>query len=299
MHLWLLTIATAFAMFLPPLRTEGGTRPRIAIAVQLEFLVVILAYLVSMAVVGGAVLARYLLPAVPLVVILWVSTLWRRVHYWQAVIALVSITFIAAWFVNPPYGFSFEDNLAYRDYIVLHQDAERFLAAEHPAARVLTAWPGSDELTRPYLGYLTRPLPVVRIEDFSLEQIESAAELRPQFDFALVFSTKYAPPQPLMDRWSTWETLKTRFFGFHRDLPPQATAQALGGNVIYSATRKGQWIAIIELQKIIDARFAPRWPANDRSGSSQLPRRRFPDAGVKSPELRASTGLAFRHRNPR
>ena len=100
--------------------------------------------------------------------------------------------------MNPPYGLSLEDNLAYRDYIQLHQNAENFLEARHPMARVLTAWPASDELTRPYLGYVTRPMQVVRIEDFTAEQLFAASDLRSKFDVALVFSTKYEPPHPLV-----------------------------------------------------------------------------------------------------
>src|SRR6266496_4020467 len=119
---------------------------------------------------------------------------------------------------NPPYGFSPEDNLAYRDYIVLHQDGERLLEARYPMAHVLTAWPASDELARPWLGYVTRPVQVLRIEDFSLEEVLSAADFRPHFEVALVFSTKYEPAHPLLDRWKGWERLKRKFFGFHRDL---------------------------------------------------------------------------------
>ena len=47
------------------------------------FYVVILAYVMAMALIGGAVLARYMLPAVPLVIIVCVSTLWRRLSYWR------------------------------------------------------------------------------------------------------------------------------------------------------------------------------------------------------------------------
>ena len=145
------------------------------------FLVVVAAYVVAMALIGGAVLARYMLPAVPLVIIVGVSTLRRRLRYWLAAVAVVAVAFVAAWFWNPPYGFSPEDNLAYRDYILLHQDGERFLEARYPMAHVLTAWPASDELTRPWLGYITRPVQVVRIEDFSLEEVLSAAEFRSHF----------------------------------------------------------------------------------------------------------------------
>jgi len=167
---------------------------------------------------------------------------------------VVLLGFVVSLFVNPPYGFSLEDNLAYRDYVVLHENAEDFLEARFPMARVLTAWPASDELTRPYLAYVTRPLQVFRIEDFSLEQMLSAADLRRNFDVALVFSTKYDPAHPIFEQWQTWQRWKRRFFGYHRDLPPEAAAQVLGGRLIYSESRKGQWIGIIDMEQVYDAR---------------------------------------------
>jgi hypothetical protein len=206
--------------------------------------------------IGGAVLARYMLPAVPLVIIVGVSTLRRRLRHWPVAVAVVAIAFVAAWFWNPPYGFSPEDNLAYRDYIVLHQDGERFLEARYPMAHALTAWPASDELARPWLGYVTRPVQVVRIEDFSLDEVLSAADFRSHFEVALVFSTKYEPARPLLDRWKVWIDLKRRFFGYHRDLPPAAAAQIIGGRVVFSEERKGQWVAVIEMEQseIVNAR---------------------------------------------
>jgi len=111
------------------------------------------------------VLARYMLPVVPLVIVVFVSTLWRRVEMWRWVIAFVVLGFIGGLFINPPYTFSLEDNLAYRDYIQLHHDAEHFLEARYPTSNVLTAWPASDELTRPFLGYISRPVRIIRIED--------------------------------------------------------------------------------------------------------------------------------------
>jgi hypothetical protein len=251
LHLWVLTVAALLAMWLlPPMRDAQGERPRIAQAAQMIFYVVIVGYVVIMALIGGAVLARYMLPAVPLVIILCVSTLWRRFPYWQAGIGCVVLAFVLAWYSNPPYGFSPEDNLAYRDYILLHEDAERFLEARYPMARVLTAWPASDEIARPWLGYITRPMRVVRIENFSLEEVLSAADFRASYEVALVFSTKYEPGPEPWDRWQTWTKLKSRFFGFHRDLPPAAIAKILGGHIVYSPTpRQGQWIGVIEIDK--------------------------------------------------
>ena len=250
LHLWMLTLAMLLAMWmLPPQRDGASERSRISIPLQMVSYVVVLTYVVGMALIGGAVLARYMLPAVPLVIILSVSTLWRRIRFWRSAVACVGLAFVAAWFWNPPYGFSPEDNLAYRDYLVMHEDGERFLEARYPMARVLTAWPASDEVTRPWLGYITRPMRVVRIENFSLDEVLSAAEFRSNYEVALIFSTKYEPGPAPWNRWRTWTELKTRFFGFHRDLPPAAVAQILGGRIVFSEQRRGQWIAVIEMER--------------------------------------------------
>jgi len=256
LHLWILTLAMFLAMLLPPLKDFGFPRDRIAIPVQMIFNVVIAAYVAAMAVIGGAVLARYMLPVVPLVIILAISTLRRRLRHWPTVAGVIAAAFLVGWFWNPPYGFAPEDNLAYSDYVVLHEQAERFLEARYPMAHALTAWPASDELTRPWLGYVTRPVKVFRIEDFSFEQVLSAADYRDHFDVALVFSTKYEPPPTLIARWRTWQDLKRRFFGYHLDLPPAVIARMLGGRVVLSQERHGQWVAVIEMERseILNAR---------------------------------------------
>lgn len=269
LHLWVLTLGMLLALFWPPTKDDPVERQRIPIDIQAIFFVVIAAYVIAMALIGGAVLARYMLTAVPLVVILAVSTLRRRFRHWPAAIAIVALAFVTGWYWNPPYGFSPEDNLAYRDYIVLHQDAERFLEARYPMAHALTAWPASDELTRPWLGYVTRPVQVVRIEDFSPEQVISAADFRGHYEVALVFSTKYEPEHALLEHWmvsssntntwrahvfSRWQGLKLRFFGYHRDLPPEVAARVLGGRIVFSEQRKGQWVSVIEMaQDMVDA----------------------------------------------
>jgi len=258
LDLYLLTLATLTVLWLPPLRDAGGERQRIEPAIQLVFLTIIGTYSMAMAIIGGAELARYMLPALPLVIIVCVSTLRRRVRLWRWVIALVVMAFIAGLTVNPPYGFALEDNLSYRDYIIMHQNAEQFLESRYPMAHVLTAWPASDELTRPYLGYVSRPMRAVRIDDFSLDQMMSAADLRNSLDVALVFSTKYEPPHPLVTNWKAWDQIRTRYFGYHRDLPPAAAARMLGGEIVYSDTRDGQWIAVIELGQVRDAAAFPR-----------------------------------------
>ena len=258
--LYLLTLAGVFSLFFAPEIEDGRPRPGIALWKQSALAVVLLAYLTFMSAVGGAALARYLLPVVPLVVLFWVSTLWRRARYWKLIVAAVAMAFLAALFINPPYGFSLEDNLAYRDYITLHVEASRFLVMHYPDARVLTAWPASDELTRPWLGYVSRPFPVLRIEDFTAGQIALASPLRSQFDLALVFSTKYEPPHPLLENCAFCRQIKERFFGYHRDLRPQQIAERLGGKVVYQQQQDGQWIALISFQEDKENASLPAQP---------------------------------------
>lgn len=251
--LYLLTLTGLLAMLRPPRKLDGKesgiARPRIPFWMQAAFLSVILAYLAFMSAVGGAVLARYMLPVVPLVVLAMVSTLWRRLRYWTLIVAASAIGFVAGLFSNPPYGFSLEDNLAYRDSIVLHVEASRFLAMRYSDARVLTAWPASDELTRPWLGYASRPLRVLRIEDFSSPQIDLAVRGRGHYDVLVVFSTKYQPPHPLLENWDWWQRIKEKFFGYHRDMLPEDVAQRVGGTIAYHDERNGQWIAVIALER--------------------------------------------------
>jgi hypothetical protein len=123
--LYLLTLAGLLAMLRrPQLEKQKGragkkadasvARPRIPFWMQAAFLSVLLAYVAFLSAVGGAVLARYMLPVVPLVILILLATLWRRVRYWKLIAGAVGVAFGAGLFINPPYGFSLEDNLAYR-----------------------------------------------------------------------------------------------------------------------------------------------------------------------------------------
>jgi hypothetical protein len=168
-------------------------------------------------------------------------------QYWRLVVGAIGAAFIVGLFANPPYGFTLEDNLAYRDYIVMHAETARFLALRYPHSRVLTAWPAFDEITREWLGYVSQPLHASRIEDFTAEEIARAAGAKQQFDLVYAFSTKYQPAHPFFDHWPGWLRLKERYFGYHRDLLPEDIAQRMGGNVVFHEERNGQWIAVIDL----------------------------------------------------
>ena len=82
----------------------------------------------------------------------------------------------------------------------------------------------------------------------------AAADSRAQFDVALLFSTKYEPPRRLFGNWPAWERIKARFFGYHRDLPPEVAAHILGGEIVFEQRLGGQWVAVVDLQKAEEAK---------------------------------------------
>jgi 4-amino-4-deoxy-L-arabinose transferase-like glycosyltransferase len=215
----------------------------------------LLANALFFSVLGGALLTRYLLPMYPLVLLVVVTTFYRRVPYWRALAVFSAAVFILGLFLNPPYRFAPEDNLAYARVIRLHQAGIAELEKLYPGSTVLTAWPLSDELLRPELGYLTQPFAVYRLEDFTADQIARAAQEPEKFSAALVFSTKYDPPSLPLSLGPRAEAVDERYFGLHHDLPPELIALQLHGDLVWKQQDHGQWIALIRFSRQYDARL--------------------------------------------
>jgi hypothetical protein len=259
MNLFVPVLLMFACMLLPPLKEEDGTtRPRIAPEDQALFYVVILANLIFFSILGGALLTRYLLPLYPLVILLCVNTFRRRFRQWPALVALSAAGFVAGLFVNPPYRFAPEDNLAYRDVIRLHQSAIAQILEHYPHSIVLTAWPVTDELSKPELGYVEQPIPVAAIDNFSFSQIQKAAQLTQPYTAGLIFSTKYDPPHLPFSLGRRNEALDTRFFDFHHDLAPGTIARLLDGVVTWQEQRKGQWAAVLHFDRPQEAKLLYR-----------------------------------------
>ena len=169
-------------------------------------------------------------------------------------VALAAFAFCLGLFINPPYRFAPDDNLSYTDSIWLQQQAIHQAVTRYRDETILTAWPVSDELTKPELGYMRRPVSVVTINNFSLPQIQRAATLS-GYTVGIIFSTKYDPPHLPFSLGPRNERLDRRYFDFHRDLPPEAIASMLGGKVVWHAERKGQWAAVLHFDRPQEARL--------------------------------------------
>jgi 4-amino-4-deoxy-L-arabinose transferase-like glycosyltransferase len=261
-------------LFVPVLVTLGCLLlPRLAGRVSMprslraRLLVVLVANWIFFSVLGGALLTRYLLPLYPLVLLLCVDAWRQRLQHWISLAALTAAAFLLGLFINPPYRFAPEDTLAYRDSILLQQDAIAQIRSRYGSPTVLTAWPASDNLTKPELGYVASPLPVVAIDNFALDQIRVASQkaaqevtsragagrTAPPYTVALIFSTKYDPSASLARFEGSLgqrnRALNDQYFGFHYDLPPEAIAHLLGGTVVWREQRNGQWAAVLHFDR--------------------------------------------------
>ena len=252
MNLFVPVLCTAAAMVLDPLKDRvGETRARVSFAAQRRIYVILLANALAFSVLGGALLTRYLLPMYPLILLVAVSTFHRRVRYWQWMAAFSAAAFLVALFLNPPYGFAPEDNLTYAHVIRLHQAAIHQLVTRYPGSTVLTAWPVSDELTRPELGYVKTPFAVDRLEDFTAAQIARAADDPGGYSTALVFSTKEEPPALPFHLNST--AIQERYFGLHHDLSSEAIARQLGGDIVWQRSDGLEWAALLRFHRAVEA----------------------------------------------
>jgi hypothetical protein len=250
MNLFVPVLCMFAAMVLPALpETSGELRPRVPFSVQARFYVIIVLNLLLFSVLGGALLTRYLLPLYPLMLLLCVNTWRRRVRYWTALAVLAAVAFFAGLKLNPPYRFAPEDNLAYANVIRLHQQAIGQILRRYPHSTVLTAWPATDELSKPELGYVLKPVPVVKIDNFSIEEIQKAAHLTDPYTVAFPFSTKYDPPNLPFSLGPKSEALDTKFFDFHHDLTPIEIAHLLAGELIWQNERNGQWVAVLRFDR--------------------------------------------------
>jgi hypothetical protein len=257
MNMFVPVLCTAAAMLLDPVENEAGrTHTRISFPAQSRIYALLLVNALAFSVLGGALLTRYLLPMYPLILLVAVSTFHRRVRYWHLMAAFSAAAFVVALFINPPYGFAPEDNLTYAHVIRLHQQAIRQLTTRYPGSTVLTAWPMTDELTKPELGYVKAPWDVYRLEDFTSAQIAKAAEYPSGYSTALVFSTKEEPAALPFHLNSP--KVESEYFGLHQDMSAPGIASQLNGELVWEHTDELEWAALIRFRRSVEAELGAR-----------------------------------------
>jgi hypothetical protein len=200
------------------------------------------AQVVCVTVLGGAVLNRYLLPLFPILFAAMAAGLsfYRRTARIACSVALLAGA-LAGNFINPPYPFAYDDNLAFADFVRLQQQAAAYLESRYPAARVCTAWPLSLELSRPELGFVTSRMEVQEIESFSGKTLAEVGW--PRVDALVAYSRRWDPPRNLL-RFGLVRSFWSRLYGDVLDGGEEEALRRVPFPCEKRFERRGQWLEI-------------------------------------------------------
>src|SRR6202035_1174634 len=94
-------------------------------------------------------------------------------------------------FGTPPVPFPYENNLAMVDFVRLQQSAAEYLEDHAADQRIATAWPLSDAIIHPEVGYVRRPLNLRVVTGGVL--LTNLAKLNPRdFDVLVLYSAEWS-----------------------------------------------------------------------------------------------------------
>jgi hypothetical protein len=196
---------------------------------------------------GGAVLERYLTPLLPLLYIAFAVALGACPRKWRLAGPLTLFALlIAANFLNPLYPFPWENDLAFASFISLDEKAADFLENSYPNGTVATMFPLAGALRRPDFGYVTHPMRVRDLEDFSVKSIAGLVKDKP--DVLAVYSTTWDPLHVLENK--TIARTLTRFYGYEPQAGREEIARILGMRPVARWELHGQWVEIFEAENV-------------------------------------------------
>jgi len=191
---------------------------------------------------GGAELERYLLPVLPLLYIAmgaaWmaVTPLWRNLG-----IASTAAGLVVGLFLNPPYPFPFENNLALVDFVQLHRAAARFLEETYSDRPIYTAWPLTQALRDPAFGYVGRKMKTVETSDLHFSRLNSL----PANDVpVLVLYSRSWTPSWGVTYWPWVRRFLTQFYQYERAMNAAEVQRHFGLLPVRRWDQRGQWIEI-------------------------------------------------------
>jgi 4-amino-4-deoxy-L-arabinose transferase-like glycosyltransferase len=201
-----------------------------------------IAHAATVTLLGGATLERYLLPALPILysaMAAGLSLFPRRPRLIGSAALLAGLT--AGIFVNPPYPFPYEDNLAFADFVRLQSEAADYLSHWCRGAHVATVWPLTVELARPELGYVGSRLAVDPLPDPTAETLRRLDWRKVQA--LAVFSRSSDPPlspfgiEPVRRLWRA-------LFGYAAPATEQEVRRIVPYPVAVSWRKNGQWMDV-------------------------------------------------------
>lgn len=201
---------------------------------------VALAQTAAVTVFGGAALERYLLPVLPVLYSAAALAMFRLRLPWRVLAPAVMAGCLAAsLFVNPPYPFPFENNLAWTDFVRLEQSAARKLEADYPKDTILTVWPLTDALRRPEFGFVSHEMKVAELHGFEEARLNAAGPA----EVTVLYCRMWDPPFSVL-RLPGVTGFLARFYDFAPPLSGKDLEERYGLVPVAGDKRRGQWIEL-------------------------------------------------------
>ena len=199
------------------------------------------AHVLLVTVLGGAVLERYLVPVLSILYIGFAAAIWRLAPRWQIpAAASLAAALLLANFVNPPYPFPRENNLAFTDFVRLDAEAAQYLETRFPKAKIATMFPLASAYRRPEFGYVHHPLNIREIPDFRATNVAPLA--REDVELFVLYSATW-DPMGLMQN-TTWTEFLKRYYDYEPPVDAGQMRVLLGAQPVARWTRHGQWVEI-------------------------------------------------------
>jgi len=200
-------------------------------------------HILVVSVFGGAVLERYLLPVLPIVYAAMgcgFACLSGRAQLWAPGAVCLGLMLSITW--GPPYLSPFENNIAFTDFVQLHEEAAVFLnRLPVRPQRVATAWPLTDALRRPEFGYTAKPFLPIETTDFRTANVAKAVrEKRP--DAVLIYDRLHEPRFNIANVGFIRNFL-TEYYGYAPQITP-GELMSLGYIQVMRMEQRGQWITV-------------------------------------------------------
>ncbi|MDQ6706182.1 MAG: hypothetical protein M3Z85_09455 [Acidobacteriota bacterium] len=200
------------------------------------------AHAILVSILGGAVLERYLLPVLPILYIAFAMGFAAYSPKLRIASELVLFpALVLANFSNPPYPFPLENNLAFATFVSLNQRAAELVQARYADLTIATSFPLAGGLRRPEFGYVSRPIRVREIKDFSTANI--AGLENGDADVLVLYSTAWDPLH-LLDH-PGWVDFLRRYYGYQPQASGQQAAALLHMRQVAHWTQNGQWIEVL------------------------------------------------------
>ena len=198
-------------------------------------------HVLLVSILGGAVLERYLMPVLPILYIAFAAALWRCTAPWRITgAAALGAALIAANFLNPPYPFPWENNLAFTDFVALDVQAAQYLETHFPETNIATMFPLSSAFRRPDFGYVQHSLHIREIYDFRAANVAPLA--REDVEVVVLYSGIW-DPLGLMQN-PTWTKFLRRYYEFEPPVGANELRVLLGAQPVARWTHRGQWVEV-------------------------------------------------------